>query len=496
MSDSQKPDTSAAVAANAENPCDKPFSATSIKNYIAAFLGQFGIQGMAYTLFSSYLSVVYTDYLGVGVAKIGMVMSIGVFVDMITDIIMGNIVDRVHTKWGKIKHWFFWMAVPVAVTIALMWMVPASSSESVKLIWALVIYNLYCTALTGVRLPAFAMPSVCSDNSRVRTILVWVASEGTNVAATVTGWIITPIVDIYQDNPLQGWRLLSWIMAGATLIIVIAAGALVTEKRQGADLERIEEERKAMKHTEKTMSVGEQYSYLFRNKYWILFQLGGICNGLSLGFLIGSMGYWIQHVLVPSGLAGSNPIGLVMTIMNVPMMVAPFLILPLIKFLDAKNIVLTFIGAGAVCSLLMWAVGLKSWPIFVLLMILRQSTGSCVNGSVNVLLTRAIDYGEWKFGVRQEGVGSSFSSALNKATMGIATATLGFVLAAGGYNGGDSSTVQNLLNFCFMGMPGIAMLGGTLFYGLSMGGKQWTKIRAELDERNSKQKQIDATKAE
>lgn len=481
MSDSTKTKVAAGT-----HPCDEAFSATSIKNYIAAFLGQFGVQGMAYTLFSSYLSVVFTDYLGVGVAKIGMVMSVGVFIDMITDIIMGNIVDRVHTKWGKIKHWFFWMAVPVAVTIALMWMVPVGSSESVKLIWALIIYNLYCTFLTGVRLPTFAMPSVCSDNSKVRTILVWIASEGTNVAATITGWIITPVVNVYQDNPLQGWRLLSWIMAGATLIIIALAGALLTEKRQGADLERIEEERKAMKHTDKTMGLGEQYSYLFRNKYWLLFQVGGVANGMSLGFLIGSMGYWIQHVLVPAGIGGENPIGLIMTIMNVPMMVAPFLILPLIKFMDAKSIVVMFMGLGAVFSLAMWAVGINIWPLFILFMILRQCVGSCVNGAVNVLLTRAIDYGEWKFGVRQEGVGSSFSSSLNKATMGIATATLGFVLAAGGY-GSETANVAPILNFCFMGMPGIAMAVGTAFYALSMGGKQWTKIRAELDERNAKQ---------
>lgn len=465
--------------------CDKAFSATSIKNYIAAFLGQFGIQGMAYTLFSSYLSVVFTDYLGVGVAKIGLVMSVGVFVDMISDIIMGNIVDRVHTKYGKIKHWFFWMAVPVAVTIALMWMVPVSSSEMVKLIWALVIYNLYCTALTGVRLPTFAMPSVCSDNSRVRTLIVWIASEGTNVAATITGWIITPIVGMYQDNPLQGWRLLSWIMAGITLILLLIAGALITEKRQGADLERIEEERRAMKHTDKSMSLGEQYSYLLRNKYWIFFQLGGVANGMSLGFLIGSMGYWIQHVLVPAGIGGGNPIGLIMTIMNVPMMVAPFAILPLIRFMDAKRIVVMFMAMGAVFSLAMWGVGINIWPAFVLFMILRQCAGSCCNGSVNVLLTRAIDYGEWKFGVRQEGVGSSFSSALNKATMGIATATLGFVLAAAGYSGEAGAEVAPALNFCFMGMPGIAMAVATVFYGLSLSGKRWNEMRAELDARHA-----------
>ena len=148
MSDPVK--TTAVVS---EHPCDKAFSATSIKNYIAAFFAQFGTQGMAYTLFSSYLSVVFTDYLGVNPAAIGMVLSVGVFIDMITDIIMGNVMDRVHTKWGKARHWFFWSALPVAICVGLMFMCPVSASDTVKVIWALVLYNVYCTCLTSVRLP-------------------------------------------------------------------------------------------------------------------------------------------------------------------------------------------------------------------------------------------------------------------------------------------------------------------------------------------------------
>ena len=473
----------ATVDPKSANPCDQVGSLTSIKNYIAVFLGQFATQGMAYTMFSSFLVMIYVEQLGVDAALIGLVMSAGVFVDMITDIIMGNIMDRVHTKYGKAKHWFFWMAFPVAVTIGLMWMVPVGASQAVKLVWAMVIYNLYCTFLTGVRMPCFSLPSVTSDNSRVRMLVVWVSSYGTNVAATITGWIITPIVGCFADE-LTGYRALAWILGGITLVLLVIAGACITEKRKGADLERIEQERRAMHKTDKNMGLVEQYSYLLRNKYWILYQLSGLGNSMSLGFLIGSMAIWAQHVLGPTGVAGDNPFGLMMTIMNVPMMIAPLLILPFIKFVDAKTIVVVFCGLGAVASLGMWAVGLSVWPLFVVLMIVRQCVGSCVNGSQAVLLTRAIDYGEWKFGVRQEGIGSSFSGALNKVSMGIATAVLGFVLSAAGYTeAGVSVAAQNALSFLFMGLPGIAMVVATVFFCFGMGNKEWTRIRADLDAR-------------
>ena len=47
------------------------------------------------------------------------------------------------------------------------------------------------------------------------------------------------------------------------------------------------------------MGLGEQYSYLLRSKYRLLFQGGGLCNGMSLGFLIGSVGYRIQRCSGP-----------------------------------------------------------------------------------------------------------------------------------------------------------------------------------------------------
>jgi GPH family glycoside/pentoside/hexuronide:cation symporter len=458
---------------------DKAFSATTIKNYCASFASTFAFQGLAYTMFASFLTFVYTEYLGVGAAAIGSVMAIGVFVDMGTDIIMGIICDRFHTKHGKAKHWFFWMAFPVAVTIGLMWMVPVSASTTLKLIWAAVIYNLYCTFLTAVRLPAFMFPSIVSDNSKVRMIVVWIASYGTNIGATITGWIITPVIQAF-DTELDGYRALAWLLAGITVVFVILTGVLLTEKRKGADLERIEAERKAMKGTEKNIGLAEQFGSLVCNKYWVGYEVSVLFNSMSLGLTIGSMAYFAQYIL-----GGMEKIGMLITVMNIPMMVAPLLILGVVKFFDGKTIAVVCCAGGAVFSLLMWAFGVNTMIVFITLMVIRQSFGSCLNGSNPVLLTRAIDYGEWKFGVRQEGLGSSFAGAFQKITMGISSAVLGFVLSAAGYTGGGvTEQAAAAIQFLFLGMPGLCMVAATLiFIFFTMNNKEWTKIREELDAR-------------
>ena len=68
--------------------------------------------GMVNTL----LTLFYTDYVGVSVATIGLVMLLSRIFDGSSDIIMGFIVDKTHSKWGKGRPWLLWMAVPYALS--------------------------------------------------------------------------------------------------------------------------------------------------------------------------------------------------------------------------------------------------------------------------------------------------------------------------------------------------------------------------------------------
>lgn len=149
----------------------REFSLRNIKNYISIFLVPFGTQGLSALLFSTYLSQVYVDYLGVSAAVMGIVMSIGIIVDGVTDFLMGIVVDRVRTKWGKARHWFFISAVPVCVSMALMFMVPERATATAKVAFVFIMYNLFCTFLTTVRLPAASLVALVSDPEQYGLVL-------------------------------------------------------------------------------------------------------------------------------------------------------------------------------------------------------------------------------------------------------------------------------------------------------------------------------------
>jgi Na+/melibiose symporter-like transporter len=81
-----------------------------------------------------------------------------------------------------------------------------------------------------------------------------------------------------------------------------------------------------------------------------------------------------------------------------------------------------------------------------------------------------------------------------KITMGISTATLGFVLSSAGYAGDAMpASAQSAISFLFMGLPGIAMAFATVcYFFFGMSNKEWTKIRGELDARALEKAQAEA----
>ena len=73
----------------------------------------FGMIGTLLTLF-------YTDYVGISAATVGLVMLLSRCFDGFSDLVMGVIVERTNSKWGKSRPWLLWMSIPFALSAVLL----------------------------------------------------------------------------------------------------------------------------------------------------------------------------------------------------------------------------------------------------------------------------------------------------------------------------------------------------------------------------------------
>ena len=70
-------------------------------------------------LCSTFLTAYYTDTVGIAAAAVGTMMLLARVFDGITDIVMGAVVDRTKTRWGKARPWVLWTAPLMAIALIL-----------------------------------------------------------------------------------------------------------------------------------------------------------------------------------------------------------------------------------------------------------------------------------------------------------------------------------------------------------------------------------------
>ena len=109
-------------------------------------------------LTGTYLTAFYTDTVGIATAAVGTMMLLARIFDGVTDIIMGAIVDKTKTRWGKARPWVLWSAPFMALSIILMFNFPSGMSDSGKLIYAYITYIFQnCIVYTANNLPYNAL---------------------------------------------------------------------------------------------------------------------------------------------------------------------------------------------------------------------------------------------------------------------------------------------------------------------------------------------------
>lgn len=124
-----------------------------------------------YTLIGTALNMYFTDVLGLSLAMTSIVLSATKVWDAINDPIMGMIVDKTHTKWGKCRPYILWMSGPVIIVTALLF-APVNFGQKGNFIYAIVAYILYYTVYTALDIPYQGLTPLVfpEDKKRVKAV--------------------------------------------------------------------------------------------------------------------------------------------------------------------------------------------------------------------------------------------------------------------------------------------------------------------------------------
>lgn len=148
----------------------------------------FGGMGNAIILavVSTFLMYFYTDVVGLNAGVIGTLMLISKVLDGISDLVMGFIVDKTNSRFGKARCWLLWLCIPYAICGVLLFTLSDTWPDVIQYMYMFVTYNLVNTVMfTGICVPYNAMNCLLTKNQYERGLL-----GTTNVMGNVAGQII------------------------------------------------------------------------------------------------------------------------------------------------------------------------------------------------------------------------------------------------------------------------------------------------------------------
>ena len=370
---------------------------------------------------AAFLLSYYTDTALIGAGAIASMFLICRVFDGISDLLMGGIVDRTNTKWGKARPWLILSGPLFLLGIVLLMNVPMGLSDGGKLAYAYATYifmNVIVYTIFGIA--NTALLPLMTRNFKETTSLAFASGLGNNIIGLIAGSAITPLV------LNLGWKGTSIILGVISCVMILFSGIL---NKESAD----EEDGPQREH----LTMKEQFPTVMKNKYFWLLLLLGVTTLLMNGNAIGAQIYFCNIVL-------ENPMfmSVLMTAGQLPGIIILFA-MPYISNRWSKQ---TFLLVGAVLVILGFAItgiGGTNTALLVVGTVIRSLGVGPLMSAVPALIPEVIEYGNWKFGVRSEGLISSAQSIGAKIGIGFGSALTGWILAGVGYSGVPGAPVSD-----------------------------------------------------
>lgn len=426
---------------------------------------------VVYGMISTVLTLFYTDYVGISPATVGMVMLISRIFDGGSDMVMGMIVQKTNSKWGKSRPWILWMSVPYAVSAVLLFTVPHTNAM-IQAIYIFVTYN-FCTTVcyTATNLPygslSAMMTRVSAERDMLSIVRMGMSPFGRILAVTCT----LPLVKIFGNNQLAWVKTMTiWAVVAILLLLICFKNC---------------EEKVEVKQEHNDLSTVDAFKNLFKNQYfWAILVLWMMQNVIYT--VTGTiLPYYCKYVFHNDTLYSS--LYLTETLIIV---VITFLSPALVKKFGKRN--MSMIGVCfALIGQAIFFLNPGSFQWMLLSCIIRGIGLAPLNSIIFGLLGDAVDFGHWKTGVRQESlvfaagsVGAKIGGGLTSAIITGLLSVSGYISATAGSVLQPQSAVNMIMNIYKFGplIVWVIVLIVLCFYKLD---KQYPQIMKELNEREA-----------
>lgn len=146
---------------------------------------------VVFALTSGLVTYFYTNVMSVSAGLVGMIMLLSRFFDGFSDLAIGVIMDKVHSKHGRGRAWVLWMTIPYGVTAVALFCLPPQATGIAQALYIFVTYNLCTTVVyTALNLPYATMAPLMTrdenDLAKINLFRMSMSPIGNLIVSAVT----------------------------------------------------------------------------------------------------------------------------------------------------------------------------------------------------------------------------------------------------------------------------------------------------------------------
>lgn len=461
-----------------ENTSFAPFG---MRDKLGYMFGDFA-NDFTFILSSMFMMKFYTDVMGISAGVVGILMMAARFVDAVTDVTMGQIVDRSRpTKDGKFKPWIKRMCGPVAVASFLIYQSGfADMAYGFRVAWMTVTYLLWGSVFyTAINIPYGSMASAISSDPKERAEL----STWRNIGATLAGLVIgagTPVVayeTVNGNTVLSGSRMT--MIAGVFTVLAIICYLLCFH---------LVRERVPIEANKQRLEVGKLVKSLVTNRALLGIIAAAILLLLAQLGMQGISGYVFPNFY---GSANAQSISSLVSSLAVLAVCAPFAVKLSAKF-GKKELSAVSCAFSAVIYLVCLFAEPRNAYVYVVFYTLAYIGVGFFNTVIWAMITDVIDDAEVRNGVREDGTIYAVYSFARKVGQALSAGMMGGILNMIGYSQAtafDPDVTEGIFRMsCFIPIIGFAAVSLALAFLYPLGKRSVEANAAELGRRRGESK--------
>lgn len=412
-------------------------------------------QNILYGVISAGLPYYYQSVIFLPAMAISIIFAVAKVIDAVKDPLMGTLIDRTYSKWGKCRPYLIFSPVFVCIATILTFLNGTygsygnSKANFLIIVWAALTYFLWGIVFTFADVPLWTLLSLMTESQRDRNRILAQGRIAASIGAGIAVPLIVPAAQAVSglfskspdDSGLKGASVFVCVFLAIVGSVLFQLTGLMTKERVKSNVNE-------------KLSFRENLHIISKCKPFKLLMISGIIRSPAMLFSLvqttlfsyyyGDNGK-ISYLFYLALLGGGNVLG---------QFAANFLMPGLADKYEKKKLYYIMSVLNAVPFLLIFCMYLMvpselDRPVYLLFFTVFMMLAGAGQGGVSVLQSvmtaDSVEYYQLRTGYRPDGVFFSGQTFLTKISTGISSIISGVVYAVVGFSGDGVKMVNDAL---------------------------------------------------